>query len=99
MIHVMAGDRPHRLESPVWLTANRNGIIRTAHEPLARGILIDDEIHNLQGKEPLGDYPEAKIITTAEYLEALGRTEPDPDPELTDEEAFHIMMGGTYETE
>ena len=79
---------------PLWITRNRNGILATPHRVKALGVGDGERIWSL-GK--LEGYPEAKIITRAEYEETL--TPPDPDPELTAEEALNIILGGSYETE
>lgn len=87
------GERLH-ITAPVWITRNRNGILVTPHRHHALGVGDGTQIWSLGG---LADYPEARIITRAEYEEAL--TPPDPDPELTAEQALQIMMGGSYEAE
>ena len=79
-----------KLDHPVWITTNRNGIVITPHRALARGVGDGEQVWSLGELE---GYPEAKLITLAEYEEGL--TPPDPDPELTAEEALEIMMGGT----
>ena len=83
------GER-RRIGNEVWITVNRNGIVITPHRALARGVGDGEQVWSLGELE---GYPEAKLITLAEYEEGL--TPPDPDPELTAEEALEIMMGGT----
>ena len=87
------GER-RRLDSPLWITVNRNGILATPHRVKALGVGDGERIWSLGELE---GYPRAKLITRAEYEETL--TPPDPDPELTPEEALNIIMGGSYETE
>lgn len=82
------------LAEPVWIMTNRNGILRTPYRVKAQGVGDGVRVWSLGGLE---GYPEARIITRAEYEETL--TPPDEDPELTAEEALAIMMGGNYETE
>lgn len=77
------------IENEVWITKNRNGILRTPHPHKALGVGDGEQIWSLGSLE---GYPEAKLITRAEYEEHL--TEPETDPELTAEEALAIMMGG-----
>lgn len=90
---IPSGERRH-IESPVWITRNRNGILATPHRHHACGVGDGTEIWSLGG---LAEYPAARIITRAEYEETL--QSPDPDPELTAEQALEIMMGGSYEAE
>lgn len=87
------GER-RRLDTPVWITTNRNGILRTPHRTKASGVGDGEEIWSLGELE---GYPVARIITLAEYEEHL--TPPDSDPELTAEEVLDIIMGGSYEAE
>ena len=94
MIHIEitgTGER-RRIEHEIWITANRNGPLATPHRAKARGIGDGEQVWSLGELE---GYPEARIITLAEYLEAPE----DEDPELTAEEALNIIMGGSYETE
>ena len=62
--------------------------------PRAQGVCDGENTWSLGELE---GYPEARIITLAEYLEA--QVEEDPDPELTAEETVNIMMGGRYEAQ
>lgn len=87
------GER-RRIENEVWITKNRNGPLATPHRIQAKGVSDGETIWSLGGLE---GYPEARIITLAEYLEA--QTPPEADPELSAEEALAIMMGGNHETE
>lgn len=80
------------LESPLWITRNRNGILTTPHRIKALGVGDGVNVWSL-GK--LDGYPEAKLITLAEY----GETRSSPDPELSAEEALNIILGGSYESE
>lgn len=81
-----------RIGQEIWVTVNRNGPVRTSQRVKARGVSDGDRIWSLGS---LDGYPEAKLITLAEYGECLL----DPDPELTDAQALAIMMGGSHETE
>lgn len=92
MIHIELIDTGERraIEQPVWLTKNRNGIVSTRHQVKALGVSDGTENFSFGMLE---GYPEAKLITRAEYEESL--TEPETDPELTAEEALNIIMGGT----
>ena len=85
------GER-RRIENEIWITRNRNGVIRTPHRVKALGI-CDGEITWSLGT--LEGYPEAKLITRAEYEERVAGEE---DPELSAEEALDIILGGSYET-
>lgn len=85
---IETGERK-RIDRPVWITVNRNGPLRTPHRCQALGVGDGENIWSLGGLE---GYPEARIIPLAEYLEAPG--EKDPDPELTPEEALNIILGG-----
>lgn len=78
------------VEDPVWFTRNRNGILTTPHRAKAMGVGDGEHIWSLGALE---GYPEAKLITLAEYLET--QAPPETDPELTAEEAMEIIMGGT----
>lgn len=77
------------LENPLWLTRNRNGIHATPHRVKALGVGDGEQIWSFGSLE---GYPAAKVITLAEYAEYS--TPPDPDPELTDGEAFDIIFYG-----
>lgn len=93
-IEIMGSGERLKLDRPVWITVNRNGIHATPHRIKAMGVGDGDSIWSLGG---LKDYPLARIITLAEYLQ-----QPDEgvvDPELTAEEALNIILGGKYETE
>ena len=81
-----------QVENEVWISVNRNGPLITPHRIKARGVGDGERIWSFGELE---GYPEARIITLAEYLEA----QEEADPELTDEEALNIIMGGSYETE
>ena len=78
-----------RIEREVWITANRNGVIATPHRVKAKGV---GDVEKIWSLGELAGYPEAKIITLAEYLE--DRNQPEEDPELTAEEALNILLGG-----
>lgn len=93
-IEILETGERKRIDCPVWITVNRNGVLRTPHRVKAAGVGNGDVIWSLGELE---GYPEAKIITRAEYEEALNA--PDPDPELSAEEAMKIMMGGSYEAQ
>lgn len=82
-----------KLDHPVWITTNRNGIVVTPERVKAKGVGDGEHIWSLGELE---GYPEAKLITLAEFLEVQ---ETDPDPELSAEEALNIILGGSYETE
>lgn len=81
------------IENEIWITTNRNGIVATPHRIKAKGVGDGKSIWSLGS---LAGYPEARIITLAEFGETLNV---DTDPELSAEEALAIMMGGSYETE
>ena len=89
---IETGER-RKLERPIWVTRNRNGILATPHRVKAGGVSDGETVWSLG---QLDGFPEAKVITLAEYLEA--QTEPDTDPELTAEEALNIILGGSYES-
>lgn len=92
----IAGSGERRcIEKPLWITTNRNGVLATPHAVKALG--IGDGKENIWSLGELKGYPEARLITRAEYEETL--TPPESDPELTEAEALAIMMGGSYETE
>ena len=95
-IEIEETGEPRRIEREIWVTVNRNGPVITPHRVKARGICDGRDIWSLGSLE---GYPKARIITLSEYLECQAKAEKDPDPELTAEEAMHIMMGGSYETE
>ena len=78
-----------RIEREVWITTNRNGVVATPHRVKARGVGDGEKIWSLGELE---GYPEARLITLAEYQEAL--PEPEEDPELSAEEALNILVGG-----
>ena len=82
-----------RIDRPIWIIRNSNGILATPHRCQAGGVSDGETVWSLGQLE---GFPEAKVITLAEYLEA--RTEPDTDPELTAEEALNIILGGSYES-
>ena len=82
------GER-RRIEKPLWIIRNRNGILATPHRCLALGVGDGEQIWSLGELE---GYPQARIIPLAEYLATLGQE--DPDPELTPEEALNIILGG-----
>ena len=83
-----------QIEKEVWITANRNGILTTPSRVKALGVGDGESVWSLGGLE---GYPEARIITRAEYDERL--SPPEEDPELTAEEALDIIMGGSYEAQ
>ena len=89
---IETGERK-RIDRPIWIIRNRNGILATPHRVKAGGVSDGETVWSLGQLE---GFPEAKVITLAEYLEA--QTEPDPDPELTAEEALNIILGGSYES-
>lgn len=82
------------IENEVWITANRNGTVVTPHRVKAKGVGDGTSIWSLGGLE---GFPEARIVTRAEYEEQT--VEPGADPELSAEEALAVMMGGSYEAE
>lgn len=82
------------IREAVWLTWNGRGVIRTPHRVKALGVGDGQQNWSFGTLE---GYPEAKLITRAEYEERPGA--PDKDPELTAEEALNIILGGSYETE
>lgn len=86
---IETGER-RRIDRPIWVTTNRNGIIATPHRIKARGVGDGEHIWSLGELE---GYPEAKVITLAEYLEVQGIQ--DTDPELSDREALEIILGGS----
>lgn len=93
-IEIMETGERRKLDRNMWITCNRNGPLTTPHDVKALGIGDGEQIWSL-GK--LEGYPEARIITRAEYEEKPGAQ--DADPELTAEEALNIILGGSYETE
>lgn len=93
-IEIIETGARRRIDSPLWLTCNRNGILITPHRIKARGLGDGEHIWSLGELE---GYPEAKIITLAEYLET--QAPPEEDPELNAEEALRIILGGDYESE
>lgn len=83
-----------KIDREIWVTENRNGILRTRYRCKALGVSDGSRIWSLG---ELKSFPGAKIITLAEYDE-----EPlvqEPDPELSAEEALNIILGGSYESE
>lgn len=78
-----------RIEREIWIVGNRNGSVITPHRHKAQGVGDGVRVWSL-GK--LDGYPEARLITLAEFEEALGFA--DTDPELCAEEALEIIMGG-----
>lgn len=83
-----------RIVEPVWITRNRNGILITPHSTKALGVGDGERIWSFGDLE---GYPQARIITLAEWMECQG--EETEDPELAPEEALNILLGGIYETE
>lgn len=81
------------IENEIWITKNRSGIRRTPHRSKALGIGDGETVWSL-GK--LEGYPEAKLITLAEYLETLG--EQGEEEELSAQETLDIILGGSDET-
>lgn len=92
-IELCESGQRRQIDRELWITVNRNGPVLTPHRVKALGVGDGAQIWSLGG---LTGYPEARIITRAEYEETL--IPPENDPELTAEEALHVMMGGTYET-
>lgn len=88
-IEILTGGERRYLSSPVWVTKNRNGVIRTPSRVHALGVGDGETVWSLGA---LDGYPEAKIITRAEYEERPGIQE--EDPELNAEAALTIIMGG-----
>lgn len=86
---VETGER-RRIDNPIWITTNRNGLVVTPHRIKAKGVGDGEQIWSLGA---LAGYPEVKNITLAEYLEA--QTPPEEDPELTAQEALEIILGGS----
>ena len=78
------------IENEIWITKNRSGIRRTPHRCKALGIGDGETVWSL-GK--LEGYPQAKLITLAEYLET--QASPEEDPELSDREVLEIILGGS----
>lgn len=76
-----------RIGREIWITTNRNGVVATPHRVKAKGVGDGEKIWSLGELE---GYPEAKLITLAEYQEA----QPEEDPELSAEEALNILLGG-----
>lgn len=80
------------IPDPVWITRNRNGVLRTPFRAKALGVFDGEQNWSFGALE---GYPEAKIITRAEYEESL--CAPEEDPELTDAQALQYIMEGNYE--
>ena len=80
------------IENEIWITKNRSGIRRTPHRCKALGIGDGETVWSL-GK--LEGYPEAKLITLAEYLETMGE---QGETELSAQETLDIILGGNHET-
>ena len=93
-IEILKTCERRRIEQEVWCLRQRNGTVVRCPRQKAQGV-GDGEL--LWSLGTLEGYPEAKIITLAEFEETLGEIE--TDPELSAEEALYIMMGGSYETE
>lgn len=83
-----------RIEREVWITTNRNGLIRTPHRIKARGV---GDGHRIWSLGELQECPMARIITLSQYEEKLAPGE--EDPELSAEEALNIILGGNHESE
>ena len=81
------------IENEIWITENRSGIHRTPHRCKALGIGDGETVWSLGALE---GYPEAKLITLAEYLETLG--EQGEEEELSAQETLDIILGGSDET-
>ena len=81
------------IENEIWITENRSGIHRTPHRCKALGIGDGETVWSLGELE---GYPEAKLITLAEYLESLG--EQGEEEELSAQETLDIILGGSDET-
>ena len=88
-IEIMETGERKKIDHPVWIARNRNGIIATPHRIKAGGVGDGERIWSFGTLE---GFPEAKMIPLAEYLETLG-SEP-ADPELSAEEALCIILGG-----
>lgn len=93
-IEILGTGERRRIVRPIFITVNRNGILATPHAVKALGVGDGEHIWSFG---ELIDYPAAKKITLAEYLESLG--EEDTEPELRAEEALKILLGGSYEAE
>ena len=85
---VETGER-RRIEDPVWITGNRNGILRTTHRAKALGVGDGEQVFSFGELE---GFPVVKEIALSAWMEHQG--EIDPDPELSAEEALYIIMGG-----
>ena len=81
------------IENEIWITKNRSGIRRTPHRCKALGIGDGETVWSLGELE---GYPEAKLITLAEYLETLG--EQGEEEELSAQETLDIILGENHET-
>ena len=92
-IEIVGTGARKKIMAPVWIKQNRNGLLCTSHRHQARGIGDGEQIWSLG---TLAGYPEAQIITLAEYLEAAAAS--DEDPELTEGQIVSILLGGSYET-
>lgn len=93
-IEILETGERRKIDRPIFITTNRNGIVTTPHWVKAQGVGDGAQIWSL-GK--LEGYPRAKKITLAEYLEGKGAD--IDDSEVTATEALHILLGGNYETE
>lgn len=85
---IETGER-RTIERPVWLTKNRNGILTTPHRVKAMGV---GDGENIWSFGSLDGYPEARLITRAEYEESLYG--PEAELQLTAQEALEIITGG-----
>lgn len=83
-----------KIEREIWITRNRNGILRTAHRVKALGVGDGERIWSFGALE---GYSQARIIPLAEFLAV--RNPAESDPELGAEEALEILLGGNYEAE
>ena len=89
-VEILESGERRRIEREIWVHRQSNGMVVACPRPKAQGVCDGENTWSLGQLE---GYPEARCIPLAEYLEAPG--EPDSDPELTAEEALNIMMGGS----
>lgn len=93
-MEIMGSGERRRIDREIWVRRQSNGMVVACPRPRAQGVCDGENTWSLGELE---GYPETKLIPLAEYEEGL--TPPDPDPELSAEEALNIIMGGSYETE
>lgn len=79
------------LEYGFYIRRLSNGMVVRCHRVHAQGVSDGEQIWSLGSLE---GYPGARIVTRAEFEESL--VESDADPELSDGEALHYIMEGTY---